>query len=121
MARKPQRASVGEPIDVALADAAGGSARSFNYIWNSLAAFENCAAARDTFLHAAVLGNCRRLNCPRNRPKVLVAVGSMDAAHVADLYGCDPVTCCLGHGYVGLSSSSAAVLSWTRSGFTQLD
>ena len=31
-------------IEVALAHAAGCSARSFNYIWNSLAAFENCAA-----------------------------------------------------------------------------
>jgi len=38
---QPYQASIG----VALADAAGGSGCSFNYIWNSLADFQKRAAA----------------------------------------------------------------------------
>ncbi len=51
----------------------------------------------------------------------LDSVASMDAAHVADLYGCNLVSRCLGRDYVGLPPPSVAVLSWTRSGFTQFD
>ena len=79
------------------------------------------AAARNAFLHAAVLGNRWRFNCSRNRAKVLASVAQMDAAHLADFYSCHLVTRCLGRDNGGLALASAAVFSRTRSGVTQSD
>ncbi len=111
--------SARERIDTALADAACCSGRQFNYVRNSLADFEKLAAARDAFLHAAVLGNSRRLNRSRNRAKFLAGIAPMDAAHVADFYCGNSVHWCLGHCHIGSAVASIAVLSLTRGSFTK--
>src|ERR1051325_2705791 len=65
-------------VALALADAASCSGREFDYVWNSPADSGKSAAPRDAFLHAALLGNRWRLNCSRNRAKVLACVTQMD-------------------------------------------
>src|SRR5215203_244936 len=101
-----------------MADAVGCSGREFNYVRNSPADCTKCAAARDAFLHAALLGNSRRLNCSLNCAKVLASTAPMDAAHLADFYCCNPVNWCLGRDHGRLTLASAAVLSRTCSDFT---
>ena len=86
-----------------------------------MAALKKCATARDAFLHAAVLGDSRSLNHPRDRAKVLDALAQMDAAHVADFYGRNPVNRCLGRDYHGVPLASAAVFSKPGGSVTQLN
>jgi len=120
-AGEQQRGSAQARIDTALADAASCSSRSFIDIWNSLAVFQKRPATRDAFLHAAVLGNSRRVSCPRNCARFLAAIAPMDAAHVADFYGCNSLNGCLGRYYDGFALASAAVLSRTLRSFTKFD
>src|SRR5262249_62135110 len=91
-------------------NAARCSGRSFSYIWNSLPDFQKRPAARDTFLYVALLGNRRRLNRPGNRATFLAGTAPMDAAHVANFYGGDPVTRCLGRDHDWLALSTASLL-----------
>ena len=62
----------------------------------------------------------RRLNCSRNRAKILASAAQMDAAHLADFYRCNPVTRRLGRDHGRLALASAAVLSRTCSDLTKL-
>ena len=110
-----------QSTDIALADAGSCSGGSCNHVRNSPAVFTKSATGRDAFLHAAVLGDPRRLNRSRNRANVSGQGCAMDATHMAHFYGGNPVNWRLGHDYVRLSLASAAVLSRTRRDVTQLD
>lgn len=102
-------------------DAAGCAGREHNYVWNSLIDCTKSAGYRNAFLHAALLANHRRFDCPLSRAIVLAGIAQMDAAHLADPFGRDPVDRCLGRDYRGLAVASAAVLSRTRSGIAQFN
>ena len=104
-----------------MANAVGCSRRKPDYVRNSLVVIKTVAAVGDTFLHALVLGNSRRLNCSRNRARFLDGLTPMDAAHVANLCGCNPVTRYLGCDYVGFPLAPVAVLSRASGGITQSD
>src|SRR5215471_9587292 len=104
-----------------MVNAASRADRESLYIRNSLADCAKSAAARNAFLHAALLGNRWRFNCSRNRAKVLASVTQMDVAHVADFYSCHLVTRCLGRDNGWFALASAAVFPRTCSGVTQSD
>ena len=104
-----------------MADAAGRSNRSCNYIWNSFTVCEKRSGSRDTLLLLAVLGNPRRLNWSGRGPKLLGGIAPMDATYVAYFYGRNPVTWALGCDYIRFPLASTAVLSRTRGGITQFD
>jgi hypothetical protein len=108
-------------MDIALANAARCSGSELNYIRNSFADFQKRPAARDTFLHVALLGNRRCINRPGNRATFLAGTAPMDAAHVANFYSSDPVTRCLGRDHGWFALATAAVLSRTCVGFAQFD
>src|ERR1051326_519442 len=108
-------------IDIAVADSVGCAGGESDYLRNSFADFEKRAAGRDAFVHAAVLGNSRRLDCSRDCAKFLAPVAPMDAAHVADFYRCNSVNRSVGRYYYGPALASSAVLPWTSSSFTQFD
>ena len=104
-----------------MADAVSCSDSGCDYVWNSFALREKRAATRDARVLAALLGNPGRLIHSGRRTAVLAGIASMDAPHVADFYGCNPVSRPVGPDHIRLSIAAIAVLSGTRRGIAQFD
>src|SRR5207237_3972023 len=117
--RRQRDPANGSRMEIGLARAVGGPARSFSDARNSVALFEEGTGGGNAFLHAVRLRNRRCLDCPRNCATILDAIALLDAAHVSDLHGGNFGTWSLGLGYIWFPAAPAAVLSRASGGTAQ--
>ena len=77
--------------------------------------------ARLEALYNAILDGDAKKAHAATQDAIDAGIAPMDAADVADFYGRNPVTWCLGRGYIRLPLAAAPVLSRARGGIAQPD